>query len=73
MCYDGKTVKEIHRILTSMNVLNAQGEPIAYSSVRYMLGNRTYIGEYRSMDVFIENGIEAIIDKELFEGVQREI
>ena len=73
MCYDGKTVKEIHRILTSMNVLNAQGEPIAYSSVRNMLGNRTYIGEYRSMDVFIENGIEAIVDKELFEGVQREI
>ena len=73
MCYDGKTVKEIHRILTSMNVLNAQGEPIAYSSVRYILSNRIYIGEYRSMDVVIENGIEAIIDKELFEGVQREI
>ena len=73
MCYDGKTVKEIHRILTSMNVLNAQGDPIAYSSVRYILGNRIYIGEYRSMDVVIENGIEAIVDKELFEGVQREI
>lgn len=38
-----------------------------------LLRNRRYIGEYRYDDVVIENGIPAIIDKDLFERVQRRI
>jgi hypothetical protein len=35
-----------------------------------MLQNDKYIGTYRFMDVVVENGIPAIIDKELFDKVQ---
>ena len=73
MSYDGKTVKEIHNILKEQGVLTIKGKPMAYSSVRYMLSNRIYIGEYKSMGIVYENGIEAIVDQELFDGVQREI
>ena len=35
--------------------------------------NRTYIGEYSHSGVTIENGVPAIVSKELFDGVQIEI
>ena len=47
--------------------------PLGYNSVRRMLSNRKYIGEYRFKDVVVENGIPAIIDKELFEKAQKRI
>lgn len=47
--------------------------PLAYNNVRRMLSNRKYIGEYKFKDIVIENGIPAIIDKDLFEKVQKRI
>ena len=38
-----------------------------------MLSNRKYIGEYRFKDIVIEDAIPAIIDKDLFEKVQKRI
>ena len=73
MAYDGKTVKEIHRYLEAKNVTRPNGKPLRYNAVRYILSNRTYIGEYNHSGVFIENGVPAIIDKDLFERVQVEL
>ena len=51
----------------------AYERPLGYNNVRRMLSNRKYIGEYRFKDIVIEGAIPAIIDKELFEKVQKRI
>lgn len=48
-------------------------KPLGYNNVRRMLSNRKYIGEYKFKDIVIENGIPAIIEKGLFEKVQKRI
>ena len=73
MCYDGKTIKEIHNILSERNILHRNGKPLRYNAVRYILANRTYIGEYNHSGVKLENGVPAIISEELFNSVQTEI
>ncbi len=47
--------------------------PLNYNIVRRMLTNRKYIGEYKFKDIVVENGVPAIIDKDLFEKVQKRI
>ena len=73
MSYDGKTVKQIYNELAAKNITRSNGKPLRYNAVRYILSNRVYIGEYNHMGVKIENGVPAIIDKELFDGVQLEL
>lgn len=51
----------------------AYERPLGYNTLRRILSNRKYIGEYRFKDIIIENGIPAIIDKDLFEKVQKRI
>ena len=51
----------------------AYEKPLGYNNVRRMLSNRKYIGEYRFKDIVIEDAIPAIIDKGLFEKVQKRI
>lgn len=48
-------------------------KPLGYNNVRRMLSNRKYIGEYRFKDIVIEGAIPTIIDKDLFEKVQKRI
>lgn len=48
-------------------------KPLAYNSVRHMLSNRKYIGEYRFKDIVIPDAIPAIIEKDLFDKVQKRI
>ena len=48
-------------------------KPLGYNSVRRMLSNRKYIGEYRYKDIVIPDAIPAILDKDLFDKVQRRI
>lgn len=73
MSYDGKTVKQIYNELAAKNITRYNGKPLRYNAVRYMLSNRVYIGEYNHMGVKIENGVPAIVDKEIFDGVQIEL
>ncbi|MBO6264198.1 MAG: recombinase family protein, partial [Clostridia bacterium] len=47
--------------------------PLNYNIVRRILTNRKYIGEYKFKDIVVENGVPAIIDKDLFEKVQKRI
>ena len=54
-----------------MIINNNTGKPLSYSSIRYILTNRLYIGEYKNMGV--DREITPIVSKELFEGAQREI
>ena len=70
---DGKTVKDIYKYLQAKNVTRPNGKPILYNAVRYILSNRTYIGEYKHADVVIEHGVPQIIDDDIFNAVQLEL
>ena len=71
MCAGGKTAKEIYNYLKEKQIRRANGKPIGYTTVLYMLGSRTYIGEYNHSGIVIEDGIPAIISKETFDKVQQ--
>ena len=73
MAYDGKTVRDIHRHLEDNHITRTNGKPLRYNAVRYILSNRTYIGEYNHSGITIENGVPAIIEKEIFDAVQNEL
>ena len=49
------------------------GKPILYNAVRYILSNRTYIGEYKHADVVVEHGVPQIIDDDIFNAAQLEL
>lgn len=49
----------------------SKGQEFNKNSVSRILTNEKYIGTYRHGDIVVENGIPAIIDKDLFEKVQK--
>ena len=51
----------------------AYEKSLDYNNVRRILSNRKYIGEYRFKDIVLENAIPPIIEKDLFEKVQKRI
>lgn len=73
LCYDGKTVKEITNIMNERNIKKENGKPLHYNSIRHMLSNRVYIGEYNRMGVIKENGVPQIVTEEVFSAVQAEL
>ncbi|HBN12475.1 MAG TPA: recombinase family protein [Clostridiales bacterium] len=73
LCYDGKTVKEITNIMKERNIKRENGKPLHYNSIRYLLSNRVYIGEYNRMGVVKENGVPQIVTEEVFNAVQAEL
>ena len=73
MCGDGKTVKEIYDFLIEKNIRRPNGKVLGYTSIRYILSNRTYIGEYNHSGVMIPNGVPAIVDEFTFEEAQKTI
>lgn len=69
--YDsGATMKEIRDWLNERGVRNTRGQAMTYTSVRNMLTNRRYIGEYSYRDVVVPDSIPAIVPKDQFERVQ---
>lgn len=72
--YDsGMTMKEIVTTLNDKGLRNRRGNPFKISVVSKMLTNRRYIGEYKFREIVIENGIPAIIPKEMFESVNNKL
>ncbi len=68
---EGMTIREIVNQLNNQGIRTSYGKPMSINSVTRMLKNRRYIGEYSYKDVFFEDGIPAIVPKELFEKVQK--
>ena len=72
--YDGgATMKEVRDALNAKGVTNQRGGELTFNSIQHMLNNRRYMGEYSYRDVVKENGIPAIVPKELFERVQERL
>lgn len=70
---NGETVADICRKFNSSGYKTAKGVAFNRNSFKSMFRNERYIGVYTYKDIRIENGIPAIIDKELFETVQRRL
>ncbi len=68
----GSTITEIVAQLNKEGVRTKSGDPFTKSSLRTVLRNEKYIGvySYNNGEIRIEDGIPAIIDKELFYRVQ---
>ncbi len=66
----GATITEVRDWLNEKGVKNTRGQKMAYNSIQHMLKNRRYIGEYTYRDIFVPDGIPAIVPKELFDRVQ---
>ena len=69
----GKPVSEICEIFNSKGYRTSKGSPFNKNSFRSMFKNERYIGVYTYKDMRIENGVPAIINKELFDAVQKQI
>lgn len=82
---DGEMIKNIiaelnargatisYKLKKSRKEVKAYERPLSYNTVRRILSNRKYIGEYKFKDVVIPNGVPAIIEQELFDKVQRRL
>ena len=73
MYASGKQSSEIITYCNNMGYKTSKGQIFNKNSVARIIANEKYIGTYRHGDIVIENGIPAIIDKELFEKVQKMI
>lgn len=72
--YDqGKSIKEICDELNAMDVKTARGGLFNKNSLRTILKNEKYIGVYDSQGIRMEHGVPVIIDKALFDRVQKRI
>lgn len=70
---NGETIVEIYKDFNQRGLRTSRGTLFNKNSFRSIFQNERYIGIYKYKDIRIENGIPAIIDKELFEKVQKKI
>lgn len=70
--YDqGKTVTEICAELNALDLKTTLGKPFNKNSLRTILKNEKYIGVYEAQGIRVEGGVPSIIDKALFDRVQK--
>ena len=66
-------MQELVNLLNSRGMRSIRGGKITLNIMNHLLKNRRYIGEYSYRDVVKEDGIPAIVPKELFERVQERL
>ena len=64
------TIKAIYNNLKERNITRPDGKPLRYNAVRYILSNRTYLGEYNHSGVKIENSVPPLVTEDLFNAAQ---
>ena len=70
---NGETVADICRMFNAKGYRTAKGVEFNRNSFKSMFRNERYIGVYTYRDIRIEDGVPAIIDKDLFETVSRRL
>lgn len=68
---EGKPITVIINELNAQGIKTSRGNAFTINSLRGIMKNRSYMGEYRFGDVVIPNGMPAIISKELYDRVQK--
>ena len=71
MYASGKSVVEICQYLNDRGIKSSLGANFNNNSLHHMLKNERYLGTYIYKDVVIPNRIPQIIDKDLFDTVQK--
>lgn len=69
----GRTVTDIITYCNEKGYKTQLGAEFNKNSLNKILTNEKYIGTYKHGDIVIENGIPAIIDRELFDKVQAKV
>lgn len=67
---NGRAMTQIIDELTQQGLRSQKGKKFTVNSLRAILHNRSYMGEYHYANVVIPDGMPAIVSKELFEQVQ---
>lgn len=70
---NGVSVAEICRQFNAKGYRTAKNSQFNRSSFKAMFRNQRYIGTYKYKDIVVENGIPAIIDKDVFTKVQERL
>lgn len=70
---DGIGMQKIIEELNNAGFRSVHGRPFTINSIRGILHNRAYLGEYRYGEVLIPDGMPRIIPDELFERVQERL
>ncbi len=73
MYINNRPIKDIVAYLNENQVTTCKNKPFTKTSVSAMLQVRKYMGEYRYRDVVFEDGIPAIITKEMFKMAQERL
>ncbi len=73
MYLSGVSKKNICEYLNAHNVRTFKGTLINHDTLRRMLKNRRYIGEYKIREIYSPNGIPAIISEDMFNQVQERL
>lgn len=73
MYAEGQTITEIITQLNAEGLRTGQGNPYTKNSLRTVLKNEKYIGiyDFKNGEVRIENGVPAIVDRDVFDKVQK--
>ncbi len=67
------SIKEICEIFNNKGYKTARGGKFNRSSFHHMFKNVIYIGTYKYKDIVLEDKVPAIVDKALFERVQKRL
>lgn len=70
MYASGATPSEIIEYCNNKGYKTSNGKEFSHNAVARILRNEKYIGTYKHGDIVVENGVPAIVDRELFERVQ---
>lgn len=69
----GQSVADICRVLNGAGYRTKTGAEFNKNSFTSMFRNKKYIGQYKFMDIVIDNGVPAIIDEDTFNKVQERL
>jgi DNA invertase Pin-like site-specific DNA recombinase len=68
----GETMANIQHWLNEQGVRN-KGKELTFNSVRRMLNNARYTGEYRYRDTVVQGGMPVVVPQDLFDRVQKKL
>ncbi len=70
---NGKSMLDICNELNAQGLRTIRNKEFTINSLRSILKNRAYIGEYKYADYVIEDGMPALISKQLFDEAQQRL
>lgn len=68
---DGKPIVKIAEDLAAQGIRSVHGKKMTVNSLRHILKNRAYIGEYKYDDIIVPDGMPRLVSDELFDTVQK--